>query len=560
MHSIFRSAAFCRAFLFIFCCLSARFSAMAQNWLWARHADNITSSIPYDCRNYTGSDAAGNVYVAGIYKTSSLTLGSYTLTNYYPGAMHVYIAKYNPAGVLLWTRNLDSLTGNGVTAVHVDATGNMYIAGTFGDSINLGSTVLHAPTLYFGSPWPGMFLAKLDPSGNVTWAAGGGYSWITSIKTDASNNVYVAGTFTDSTMSIGTSTFVNAYPTRNDIFLAKYDASGALSWAKRDGGIAIDYVTGMALSPSGLHLVGSFSGLSTVFGGTTLMHTSYSESLFLANYDLSGNFISARKMSSAGNATPLWAGADNSGNIMLAGRFSGDSVTIDSLTLHNTAPAASNAFVAKINTSGDALWARIVGGVFNFEYFAATTDQFANLYISAAPTDSFVLGGTATTVHYGFLARYDPSGNAVLVQDRLACSAQYLSSDATGAIYLSGVYYAPPPAVVVFGPDTISGNLTTNMFLAKLANTIHVPNVVAENSHITVRPNPTNGHVVVDLNAQQFSNISVYDCLGRVVYNATLKGTEAYTAIDMGHLANGLYYVVAQSYGRMARVPVVVSR
>src|SRR2546429_460101 len=59
--------------------------------------------------------------------------------------------------------------------------------------------------------------------------------------TDAAGNLYVTGTFEDSSITFGSFTLVNqgGY----DIFFVKYDPAGNIIWAKSFGGISNEWVT-----------------------------------------------------------------------------------------------------------------------------------------------------------------------------------------------------------------------------------------------------------------------------------------------------------------------------
>src|SRR6266568_279074 len=102
------------------------------------------------------------------------------------------------------------------------------------------------------------------------WAAkiGGGLDQGgSSIAVDAAGNSYVAGVF------LGTATFgatsLNSHG-EEDAFLAKYDASGNLLWAKSGGGSYEDFIFGNAVDGAGnCYVSGAFDGAAT-FGSFTL--------------------------------------------------------------------------------------------------------------------------------------------------------------------------------------------------------------------------------------------------------------------------------------------------
>ena len=75
------------------------FNANAQsvNFDWLKTADNNSSCSA----KYTAVDAAGNVFVGGMYTSASLTLGTHTVDSV-NGEHQAYLAKYDSEGAVLW--------------------------------------------------------------------------------------------------------------------------------------------------------------------------------------------------------------------------------------------------------------------------------------------------------------------------------------------------------------------------------------------------------------------------------------------------------------------------
>ena len=77
---------------------------------------------------------------------------------------------------------------------------------------------------------------------------------------DQAGNVYITGYFSG-TLTLGTTTLESAGS--DDIFVAKYDATGTPLWAKRAGGAAQDQAFGVAVSGSAVYISGIFFGTAT---------------------------------------------------------------------------------------------------------------------------------------------------------------------------------------------------------------------------------------------------------------------------------------------------------
>jgi hypothetical protein len=219
------------------------------NRLW----ENYIRTPSSDVGRSVVTDAAGNVYIAGI------TEGSLSGAN--KGSSDVFLAKYNSQGVQQWIKQfgssqLDGKTDNEFTgtlernvALDIDSAGNLYLAGrTEGAfaSANAGGS--------------DAFLIKLNQAGNELWKrqfGATGNEYVTALKVDPQGNVYITGA-ADASIN-GTN-----YTGGQDSFVAKYNGQGTQLWIKQLGTSQDDVVRDLAIDGAGnLILTGYTTGAFT---------------------------------------------------------------------------------------------------------------------------------------------------------------------------------------------------------------------------------------------------------------------------------------------------------
>ncbi len=145
------------------------------------------------------ADAAGNVYVAGVFDgTNDFDPGPgvYNLTS--SGGADIFIMKLDVAGNLVWVKQIGSSTGDDIaSSIAFDAAGDLFITGGFAGTVDFdpGASVysLTAPG-YF----PDAFILKLSKDGDFIWVkqvGGDNSDGSNSIAIDAADNIYIAGVF-----------------------------------------------------------------------------------------------------------------------------------------------------------------------------------------------------------------------------------------------------------------------------------------------------------------------------------------------------------------------------
>ena len=220
-----------------------------------------------DAANVVGTDASGNMYVAGQFRgtmvvgTSSLTSGG--------TAADVYLVKYAPDGSVVWIRGIGSATADeNVKGIAIDGAGNLDLVGSFGGTTNLGGSDLVA------SGTVDMYVAQYSAaSGAHQWSKrfGGvtGSDDAKGVAVDSLGNLYVTGMYSG-TVNFGGANLTVPFSTDLDVFLAKFTSAGAHVWSKNFPNDANDIGYAVAVDGQGnVAITGSLFN-SINFSGQTL--------------------------------------------------------------------------------------------------------------------------------------------------------------------------------------------------------------------------------------------------------------------------------------------------
>lgn len=229
------------------------------NFIWAR---KLGGSGRDEAKSIK-CDAAGNVYICGMYKNSANFSGQIVTTpdNYW----NTFLAKYSNNGSLLWVRTAGSSWDDVAWSLTIDNSGKIFITGEFNSSIKFGGR----PTLST-SGGADVFVACYSSNGDAIWAnkaGGNGNDRARGIGTDG-NNIFITGQFSrNATFGSFTKNAVD----NSDIFMAGLSNWGTFLWASAVGGNYdtyedLGYESGIAIcaEPSGnIYATGS-----TISGGT----------------------------------------------------------------------------------------------------------------------------------------------------------------------------------------------------------------------------------------------------------------------------------------------------
>ena len=329
------------------------------------HRELISSTQLVDT-NSIAVDAQQNIYVTGRFLgivDFDPGAGTTTLDG---GAGSDYVWKLNPAGDLVWVRQLY----NGGSQLVVSPAGNVYVTGYFQGTYDFdsGPGVVELTSATLGS-----FVLKYDSAGTLIW--GKQYSSSGSINTgltggdameiDSNENLYVSGTFLGTAdLDPGSGVFTVASPGVNKAFLTKLTSAGNLTWAiVQDSKLQS---TGIAVDGSGnVFLSAQFTGTvdANPGAGNWSLFSSGSTDMCLTKLDSGGAFVWARRFGGTGQDFSGGVAVDAQGNPHLTGSHS---ATVDfdpgPGIVNKTSAGQFDPFVLKVTSAAEFGWVRTFAG------------------------------------------------------------------------------------------------------------------------------------------------------------------------------------------------------
>ncbi len=404
-------------------------------------------------------------------------------------------------------------SGDGVA---MDGATHLYVSGNFETSANFGGTNVTAPAA-------GVFLARYTAAGALEWVRTATSSTVGgeahNVAVDPLGNCYLTGSFMGTT-SFGSTNVISAGG--SDVFVAKYDRSGALLWVTRHGagfndsgrGVAADgtngcFVTGILQTSSDANTArdifferynaagvlqwqqlptgpSSDAGLaaatdtngnayftgwftSTVNFGTTNMTAAGSlRDMFVAKYNHAGTLLWIAKVGGVNADEGKGIGVDTNGNVYVGG----------SLNLNfNGSNNAEQLRVTKFSSTGTLLWQRDLFAEFYFFDFSSFTDLGGHTWIFAGLHGDANFKGmpvSASGAYDGLVAKYDSTGTLLWVKQIGGSGSSIghrVAADVSGHCYITGEFNGQ----ATFSSTNLTGQGGTDFFIARLGSEIAAP-------------------------------------------------------------------------------------
>ncbi len=266
------------------------------------------------------------------------------------------------------------------------------------------------------------------------------------------------------------------------LFFNLNNFSQTFKWAKNIGGSLDDGGYSVVADKLGnVYTSGIFTGTVDFDPGTG---TSYLTSagggdVFISKLDSAGNFIWAKSVGGSSTDYGYSLALDSLENIYVTGIFSGTADFNPSSSTYNLSSVGSyDMYILKLDSSGNFVWAKKIGGT-SYDYgYEIALDQQGNVYTTGyfQSTADFDPGsGTTNLTSSGnydmFILKLDASGNFSWVKQIGGTEYENgfsITIDATGSIYTTGYF----GGTVDFDPGIGTNNLTSlgneDVFVLKL--------------------------------------------------------------------------------------------
>jgi hypothetical protein len=433
--------------------------------------------------------ADGSLLVAGEFE-DTLVIGTDTLFNGWSIAnAEIFVMCVDVNGNFRWGVPVGHRGGDFIGGLEAAPNGDFYTSGLF--RVDFAILDFDATdTVVATGGIDDVFLLRKDSTDNHHWITAGKSKQrdVAHDMTSVGDTVlYVTGYISDSAWFADSSVLATTSGDK-DIFLARYDTSGALSWVASHGGLFDDFGNSLTSDPAGnIYLAGTFDSSMTFMGSNVL--SAGKMDAYVAKISPAGSLVWIKTFGG-----PAFDGIKhvryNNSKLVITGFYQGDAA-FGSDTLRSSDEFDQNLFVAALDNAGDVIWATGCGGV-NFE-----------------------------------------QGNAVEVTG-------------DGHVYAVGSFLGTG----IFGQTKYDSYGSDDAILLRLDSQGRVEVDASQASMpLSVFPNPAKDHVMIDLTLASSAEVSLslLDLQGRAVQvvASANRWSEGNHVLEVGtaHLPNGMYLV-----------------
>ncbi|MBW2733744.1 MAG: SBBP repeat-containing protein [Deltaproteobacteria bacterium] len=287
------------------------------------HFSKTFSSGGFAWGNSLAFDSHGNVYVAGSFAGSadfgggSLSSHGYSVTL---GALSdIFVASYDSTGAFRFAKGFGGLGSEQANALALDGNDNVYVVGTFEQSVDFGGGEL------VSAGGTDIFLASFTSDGVHRFSKRFGNSESDeghALAVSGRGHVTIGGSFSNSVDFGGGPLVMSSW---NVGFLASYDATGAHRFSLPLGdpptGSWVTVRSIVADRADNLYITGSFNSALALGGGLV---SAGGDDIFVAGFSSDGTYGFSKGFGSLGDDEGLGIAVDDSGNLYVTGNIDRD--------------------------------------------------------------------------------------------------------------------------------------------------------------------------------------------------------------------------------------------
>jgi len=289
---------------------------------------------------------------------STLSLTSNGLTD-------AFLAKYDTNLLLLGAISFGNANSGVASSAALDASGNIIISGTYNSTVDFDPSSNTATLTSTVASTSHTFIAKYDSNLAFQWVKDiGGRNTVAAVISklvlDGSNNILITGQYNQSSDFDPSANGVTLTSSGADIFIAKYDLNGNYVWVRKIGGTSTDTGRNIAIdTTNNIYIIGNFGGIVDFDPNAGISNLdSVNGANFFAKYDNNGSYIYANNLFTTINSLLI----DNSNALLLSGTFSGNRDFDPSAATANLTSISTSVFLAKYATDAAYLFAKLIGG------------------------------------------------------------------------------------------------------------------------------------------------------------------------------------------------------
>lgn len=390
-------------------------------------------------------------------------------------------------GDALWSHIHGGSGVDWIEAVAVDSNDDIVVTGFFEGTINFGTAPGDALTATDENDF---FVAKFTSAGDHLWSKRFGDSTnelYLQMVLGPNGDIFLGGRYKNQ-LSLGGPLMTSV--DSNDAFVGKLTKDGDHVWSRSFGDMASADLTSLAVAADGnLLATGNFNG--TMQLDPDLLTSSPAYDVFVSTIDAgTGTFLWSKSFSDStefnsipGSREATGIGADSSGNIVVAGHFTG---SIDYGLGGQDAPWSDAAglldgFVVKLDSTGTRIWSAHFHGLEDEAITGLTVDSagaiaVVGIFSGTTRFDGATSGPTKSTAGPAdsdiFLVKLTPNGNHAWSKQFGDTSPQQgmdeiavhqVAIDKNGHVIVTGGYRG----AVNFGGDNFPTQGDLDIYLAK---------------------------------------------------------------------------------------------